>query len=143
MQTKYCVAGGFSAAVAGQNAYIELWNPATSGVDVFVRRIKIISAETAYIVKVKSHTAKQGSTAISIAPIALGGAASSVECYGNSSAAVSGTQRGSFIISVGAEYDFLLPDPIVINPGLSLILENTTVNLAITSIFIQFEEVKR
>lgn len=139
-----CFGNGTSAAGgAGAESYIELWNPATSGVVAEVRRVVIISAEdgAGTTVKVKYHTAKQGSTALTIGNTAVGQAAPACELYGNNAASVSGTQIGGLIVTTNTRTEFTWQEPIKVRPGLSLVFENTTAVKAITMLQIEWDEV--
>jgi hypothetical protein len=105
--------------------------------------VVIISAEdgAGTTVKIKYHTAKQGSTALTTGNALLGGAAPGCELYGNNSAAVSGTQVGGLIITTNTRTEFEFQEPIKVIPGKSCIFENTTAVKAITMLQIEWDEV--
>lgn len=138
---QHCMGFGTSAAGgAGAESYIELWNPAASTVVLKVTRIVINTKDT--VVKVKHHTAKQGSTALAIGNKNLGGSTPAAFMYGNNAASVSGTQVGSLICTVDADRTVDLTDePILVFPGKALILENTDAVEAITTCELHWDEV--
>jgi hypothetical protein len=139
-----CFGCGTSAAGgAGTESYIELWNAATTGVVGHVKRVVIISAEdgAGTTVKIKYHTAQQGSTALTSGNALLGGSAPAIAIYGNNAASVSGTQVGGLIITTATRTEFEFKEPIKIPPGKSLIFENTTAVKAITMLQIEWDEV--
>jgi hypothetical protein len=140
--TQHCMGYGISAQGAGgTEAYIELWNPATTTVVLRVTRIVINTKDT--VVKVKYHTAKQGSTALAKGNKSLGGSAPAGELYGNNAASVSGTQVGSLICTVDADREVdLTGEPILVYPGKSLILENTDAAEAITNCELHWDEIQ-
>lgn len=131
--------GAVAAGGADKESFIELWNASTSYVKARVTLIRINTKDT--IVKLKYHTAKQGSTAKTSGNKELGGKSPGVAIYGDSATSVSGTQIGSIVCTVDTDRTLDLNDaPIVINPGKSLIIENTDANEAITSLEIHWEE---
>jgi len=138
---QHCMGFGTSAAGgAGNESYIELWNPATTTKLLRVTLIRINTKDT--VVKVKYHTAKQGSTALTKGNKSLGGSTPVGELYGNNTASVLGTQVGSLITTVDADRELdLLNSPILIFPGKSLVLENTDADEAITTCEIHWDEV--
>jgi len=141
MAENYVGSGTSAAGGAGNESYIELWNPAASGVQLKVTSISVVSADSE--VKIKYHTAKQGTTGLTKGNKILGGLAPSAELYGNNAGSVLGTQIGSFFLTADALriiHQELMSDPIVIDPGHSLILENATANTAITSCEIHWTE---
>ena len=144
MNTKSCFGSGASAAGgAGAESYIELWNAATTGVVAHIKRVVINSAEdgAGTTVKIKYHTAKQGSTALNLADTLLGGSTPACTLCGNNAAAVSGTQAGGLIITTNTNTEFEFKDPIKVPPGKSCLFENTTANKAITMTLIEWDEV--
>ena len=137
----HCMGFGISAAGAGgTEAYIELWNAATTTVMLRVTRIVINTKDT--VVKIKYHTAKQGSTVLTIGNKQLGGSSPAAAMYGNNAASVSGTQVGSLVCTVDADREVdLTGDPIMVSPGQSLILENTDAVEAITNCELHWDEI--
>jgi len=105
--------------------------------------VVIISAEdgAGTLVKIKYHTAKQGSTALTSGNALLGGAAPAIAIYGDNAASVSGTQIGGLIITTATRTEFEFKEPIKVPPGKSCIFENTTAVKAITMLQIEWDEV--
>ncbi|MCK4791993.1 MAG: hypothetical protein KAV87_50135 [Desulfobacteraceae bacterium] len=138
---QHCMGFGTSAAGgAGAESFVELWNAAANSVMLRVTRVVINTKDT--VVKVKYHTAKQGSTALTIGNKSLGGSTPAALLYGNNAASVSGTQVGSLICTVDADRELdLSGDPIVVFPGKALIFENTDAVEAITTFEIHWDEV--
>lgn len=139
--SQHCMGYGASAAGgAGNESFIELWNASTTTVFLRVTLIRINNKDT--VVKVKYHTAKQGSTALTKGNKRLGGSTPAAAIYGDNAASVSGTQVGSLICTVDTDRELDLKDnPIEVVPGTALILENTDANEAITSCEIHWDEV--
>ena len=139
---QHCMGGGTAAAGAGTyESFIELWNAATTTVQLRVTRIVINNKDT--VVKVKYHTAVQGGTPLTIGNKTLGGSTPAGLLYGDCDlTSVEGTQIGSILTTVDTDREWdLTGDPIVINPGTSLILENTDDAEAITWCEIHWDEV--
>ena len=139
---QHCMGFGTAAAGAGgTESFIELWNPADSTVVLQVTRIVINTKDT--VVKIKYHTAKQGTTALAIGNKSLGGSTPAAYMYGNNAASVSGTQVGALICTVDADREVdLVLDPILVYPGKSFILENTDAVEAITTCELHWDEVQ-
>jgi len=140
MNIKHCIGqGGSGAGGAGNESYIELWNPATTGKDLKVKRIELNTADTVIIFK--THTAKQGSTAKSKADVNPALDSPDAEIYGDNAASVSGTTRITFTLTANTNRVVEFPDPIIIQPGYSFVLVNNTDDLAINEIIFYWDEV--
>ena len=131
------------AGGAGVESFIELWNPATSKRVVKVTSILINTDDT--VVKIKHHTSQQGSagTIGTKGNKLMGGVAPSTVIYGHGVASVSGTQV--FTINTIADIDEFInlnDAPLVLNPGVSLIIENTNADLAINNVNIEWHEIE-
>jgi len=136
---------GFAAIGAGGaevESFIELWNPATSNRVVKVTSILINTDDT--VVKIKHHTSQQGSagTVGTKGNKLMGGASPSAIIYGHGVASVSGTQV--FAVNTIANIDEFInlnDAPLVLNPGVSLIIENTNADLSINNVNIEWHEI--
>ena len=130
------------AGGAGVESFIELWNPATSNRVIKVTSILINTDDT--VVKIKHHTSQQGSagTIGTKGNKLMGGVAPSAVIYGHGVASVSGTQV--FAVNAVADIDEsvnLNDAPLVLDPGVSLIIENTNADLAINNVDIEWHEI--
>ena len=86
---------GFAIAAAGgsgNESFIELWNPTTSG--SIIKVTSVVINDGIFPLKIKYHTVQQGSggTAGNIGNRLMAGVAPVGELYGTSAASVSGTQ---------------------------------------------------
>jgi len=118
---------GYVSATAAQYGHVELWNPATSGLNIFVYRV-FMSAAAATLVTIRSHTSKLGSVAATHSNFTLGSGHEHVaEPYQFANAAPQGTQIGVMFIAAGAAHNHLT-DGLIVPPGRSIILASGTVN---------------
>jgi len=144
MKTVRAFGYGSQIAVASNMSFVEVWNAATSGKTVKVTRIEINSKDTA--VSLWNHTAQQGAagTAGVKQNKLLGGVAPSVAIYGED---ILTTVLGTKMYTVTTVADTVKvidceDSPIMINPGMALIVANDTVNLAMTRVSVTFHEIE-
>lgn len=99
-------------------AQFEMWNPATSGVDVLVYHINLNCTGSGVLLK--THTDKQGSTAKTLKNKLLGGTALTFEFYGDDEASAAGTTVLTLDVVENVDKDIDFLTPLIIEPGKSL-----------------------
>ncbi len=139
---RYFSSAAVAAGGAGDEGFIELWNPADSGKTVKITAVKINTKDTT--VTFKYHTAQQGSggAAGKIANKNLGGVASVCDLYGHDLASVAGTDLIDFITTADTALPEDLSDaPFIVKPGQSFIIHNNTANAAINIVHMAWHEI--
>lgn len=115
------------AATAGSLGHVELWNPATSGLNMFVYKV-FMSAASATKLTIRTHTSKIGSVAASHSNFVLGETHTHyAEPYIFTNAVAQGTELGAMFIGAGMAHSHDTNGLIVV-PGRSLIIASGTVN---------------
>lgn len=127
------VANASVGAVAGQNSYVRLLNPGTSGLDLLVDQVTVARGGwTTESFSLRTGAAAGVILANGATNKEIGGAAPSAEVYTGTSAAVGGTFRAHFMPQAPG---LMLADPFVLPPGadLSVVCEavNTGWNVSI------------
>lgn len=127
------------SAAAAQYPHVQLWNPAESGKNVYVPAFSV-SVAVAQVVNVGSLTTGITTTAADFGPKLFGAAAGVASVRSQSIGTIVITKKinGMFIAANGS-YDFQLREPIVLGPGVGLVLVGGTVNTTITGNFEWFE----
>lgn len=142
MNIRRCIGHATGAAGgAGLESFVELWNSATSGKSLLIRKITLETADTQ--VQFKSHTSQQGSggAAGTKGNKRWGHTAPAAALFGASAASVSGTARfkADVVADTPITFDFS-DDPIQIDEGIAFIIENVTANTALTGAIIEWDE---
>lgn len=134
------IGGTSCAAVAAQYAHVQLFNPAAALRRVIVSDVWITNNTGL----VSSYTLRHNAAALATLnsnPTAkrFGGAASGAQERQENNAAAIGSFVASFILQVGESVCLVFKEPLVLEPGRGLIIQQFTVNLGVAGAW-QFVE---
>lgn len=134
--------GGTSCnAVAAQFAHVQLWNPATSLRRLIVSDLWIINnTGIAATYTLRHHNAAILTLNDNPTAKRFGGAASGAHQRQEANAVAIGTSFGNWILQVAESASLMFKEPLVLEPGRGLIVQNFTVNLGVAAAWQFIEE---
>lgn len=133
----------YAPAVAGQYGHAQLWNPATSGKNVYIDKLEIASPTTGYLFLASSTAAAlnpMGTTANALSK-RIGGTASVAQLrFENAAVYLSSVAIWLHYETANVPKDVPLSTPVLLRPGYGLIVATGAVNQAVTANFSTWEE---
>jgi hypothetical protein len=119
---------GYMAATAAAYSHVQIWNPSTSGKNVYVEKL-LCGLGVAGSISIARHNAAISTLTGSLLSKYSGGADSAcqIRTEANAAALYSGTFAALYLPATTA-YNLELAEPILLTPGKGLIFINQTVN---------------
>lgn len=116
----------------------QIWNPSTSGLNVFVQKITYTSTTGAGIIGLRSNTVALNTSAGNPASKNLGNVISAIEIRSETSAAALGVgQLNNFVSAINTPTTQELKEPICIRPGVGMVFSGGIINYGI-SVSVEF-----
>lgn len=118
----------FANAVAGQQGYLEIWNPAASGVRCVLSDFVVSAGAVsgAGVVRTAANVVAAGAAASKLS----GGAGSVTRQGGGAIAAIPGVLMELFLLPASTPFSRQYKQPFVINPGTGLIVYCSNANVS-------------